>query len=258
MQRNTLIYREILKCKERGVPSALAILVRCEGSSPQKEGAKLLVRADGSTAGTVGGGALEEEVIAAGRRVMQQGTPSTLSFELTEAHGHACGGRVLVYVEPILLDPHLVILGAGHIGRALSTLARFVGFRVTVADDRPEYANREYLPNADEVVISDFSHVFSKVSTDEHTYVLIATRGHEHDQEAATAALGTDAAYVGLVGSSRKRSALATKLRQRGFSERDIERVRTPAGLAIGSVTPEEIAVSIIAQIIQHRRGHDA
>ena len=256
MQRDTNIYREILECKEQGLPSALAILVQCEGSSPQKEGAKLLVRADGSTVGTIGGGALEEEVIAAGRRVIQQGTPSTLSFELTEARGHACGGRVLVYVEPILPDPHLVILGAGHLGRALSTLARFVGFRVTVADDRPEYANRQYLPNADEAVISDFSHVFSKVSADEHTYVVIATRGHEHDYQAAAAALGTDAAYVGLVGSRRKRTALETTLRQQGFSERDIERVHTPAGLAIGSLTPEEIAVSIMAQMIQHRRGH--
>jgi len=258
MQRDTTIYREILNCKEQGVPSALAILVRCEGSSPQKEGAKLLVRADGSTVGTIGGGVLEVEVIAAGRRVIQQGTPSTLSLELTEAHGHACGGRVLVYVEPILPDPHLVILGAGHVGRALSKVARFVGFRVTVADDRPEYANRASLPNADEVVISDFSQVFTQISADEHTYVVIATRGHEHDQEAATATLGTDAAYVGLVGSSRKRSTLETSLRQQGFSEREIDRVHTPAGLAIGSVTPEEIAVSIMAQIIQHRRGHGA
>jgi xanthine dehydrogenase accessory factor len=217
----------------------------------------MLVRDDGTVLGTLGGGCIEAEVVQHAQMAMQDGRPRTVPFELTEkAGGLVCGGTVLVYIEPTLTDPRLVILGAGHVGRALATLARFSGFMVTVADDRPEYANRDNVPDAHEVVVTDFSSVFSQVRVDRDTFLVIATRGHNHDLDAVKAALRTTAGYIGLLGSRRKKGILMNALRDAGHSKDDIARVIVPVGLPIGSVSPEEIAVSIMAQIIQHRREH--
>jgi len=147
-------------------------------------------------------------------------------------------------------------LGAGHVGKALAGLAVFSGFRVTVVDDREEYANRENIPEAEALVVHDFRTVFSGLRVDETCYIVIATRGHNHDLDALKAALETNARYVGLLGSRRKKALLFRTLQEEGFSKENIERVLVPVGLPIGSVTPEEIAVSIMAQIIQNRREH--
>jgi xanthine dehydrogenase accessory factor len=163
---------------------------------------------------------------------------------------------VLVFIEPVLVEPRLVVLGAGHVGKALSTLARFAGFRVIVADDRPEHANRDTIPDAHEIVVDEFDGIFSRVSTDAGSYIVVATRGHNHDLVAIKAALKTGAGYIGLLGSKRKKGLLMHALRDAGFPPEAISRVIIPVGLPIGSVTPEEIAVSIMAQIIQHRREH--
>ncbi len=251
------IYEELLRLKKEGRPSAVATIVQCVGSSPQKEGAKMLVRGDASTMGTLGGGCIEAEVIQAALMAMKDGTPQTLPFELTEKQGGlVCGGRVLVYIEPVIPEPRLVILGAGHVGKALSKIARFSGFKVTVVDDRAEYANRTLLPDADEIFVAAFEDTFKKVVADRSTYIVIATRGHNHDLDALKAALGTDAHYVGLMGSRRKKALIFKSLENQGFSGKDIGRVIIPVGLPIKSVTPEEIAVSIMAQIIQQRREH--
>ncbi|MDA8242275.1 MAG: XdhC/CoxI family protein [Nitrospiraceae bacterium] len=249
------IYEEVVRLKKEGRASALATIVQCVGSSPQKEGAKMLVRDDGSIVGTMGGGCLEAEVIQASVMTIRDGSPRTVPIELTERHGGlVCGGKVLVYIEPVIPEPRLIILGAGHVGRALAGAATFAGFRTTVADDREEYANRENIPDADEIVVHGFGDMFARIFVDESAYIVIATRGHNHDLDALKAALGTKAKYIGLLGSRRKRALLFKTLREAGFLEVDIERIVTPVGLAIGSVTPEEIAISIMAQIIQKRR----
>jgi xanthine dehydrogenase accessory factor len=249
------IYEELLRLKREGRPSSLATIVQCAGSSPQKEGAKMLVRDDGLVMGTLGGGCLEAEVIQSALMAIADGAPATIPFELTEKHGGlVCGGKVLVYIEPVVPEPNLIILGAGHVGRALAKLAGFSGFRVTVVDDREEYANREAVPDAHVIIVSDFSSVFSRVHVDPGSYVVIATRGHNHDLDALRAALHTQARYVGLLGSRRKKALLSRKLAEQGFTKEQVGRVITPVGLPIGSVTPEEIAVSIMAQIIQMRR----
>jgi xanthine dehydrogenase accessory factor len=249
------IYEEILRLKKSGRTSALATIVECRGSSPQKQGAKMLVRDDGTIMGTLGGGCLEADVVQYSLMAMKDGSPRTVPFELTEKQGGlVCGGSVLVYIEPVLTEPRLVILGAGHVGRALSTLARFSGFRVIAVDDRPEYANKDNIPDAHDLVVHDFPTVFSRVPVDRGTFIVVATRGHNHDFDAVKAALGTDAGYIGLLGSRRKKGLLINALREAGFCPEDIQRVVVPVGLHIGSVTPEEIAVSIMAQIIRHRR----
>jgi len=251
------IYEELLKLKQEGRTSAVATIVQCSGSSPQKEGAKMLVRDDGSIIGSLGGGCIEAEVIQASRQAMKDGAPLTIPFELTEKHGGlVCGGKVLVYIEPVIPEPHLVILGAGHIGKALSKVARFSGFRVTVIDDRQEHANRDNLPDADDIVVVDFERFFSKVYVAKNTYLVIATRGHNHDLDALRAALRTEAGYIGLLGSKRKKALLFKTLKDEGFSQTDTDRIITPVGIPIGSVTSEEIAISIMAQIIKHRREH--
>jgi xanthine dehydrogenase accessory factor len=253
------LYEEIVKLKKAGHASALATIVECQGSSPQKKGAKMLVRDDGTILGTLGGGCIEAEVVQHSLMAIQDGQPRTIPFELTEKHGGlVCGGKLLVYIEPVRTEPRLVILGAGHVGRALSTLARFSGFNVTVVDDRPEYANKDNIPEAHEIVVHDFLNVFSRVPAEKNTFIVVATRGHNHDLDAVKASLGTDAGYIGLMGSRRKKGLLMNALRDAGFPQEDIDRVIIPVGLSINSVTPEEIAVSITAQLIQIRRQHGA
>jgi xanthine dehydrogenase accessory factor len=253
------IYEEVLKLKRQGRASAIATIVECRGSSPQKQGAKMLVRDDGSIMGTLGGGCMEADVVQAAMMTIRNGEPMTLPFELTEREGGlVCGGTVLVYIEPVLLDPHLVILGAGHVGRTLAKLARFTGFRVTVVDDRAEFANRENIPDAHDLIVHEFERAFEQLPVENGTFIVVATRGHNHDLDAIKAALRTPAFYIGLLGSKRKRALLRKSLADSGFSPADIDRVIIPVGMEIGSVTPEEIAVSIMAQIIQKRREHGA
>jgi len=253
------IYEELLRLKKEGRASAVATIVECSGSSPQKEGSKMLVRDDGTTVGTLGGGCLEAEVVQAALMVMKDERTMTMPFELTERQGGlVCGGKVLVYVEPIIPDPVLVILGAGHVGKALAKAARFSGFRVTVCDDRPEHANRENIPDAHEIVVHDFADIFEGLLIPEHAYIVVATRGHNHDLEAVKASLRTKARYIGLLGSRRKKALLFKALDAEGFSPEEAGRVHIPVGLPINSVTPEEIAISIMAQVIQKRREHAA
>jgi len=251
------IYEELLKLKNEGRSSALATIVQCAGSSPQKEGAKMLVRDDGSIMGTLGGGCIEAEVIQEAKMSMTDGMPRTVPFDLTEARGGlVCGGKLLVFIDPVMPGPRLVILGAGHVGKALATAARFSGFHVTVADDRAEHASKANIPDAQDLVVNDFNSVFSRIPVDHKSYIVIATRGHNHDLEAVSAALKTPAHYIGLLGSKRKKAVLINALKEQGYREDAIERIIIPVGLPIGSTTPAEIAVSIMAQIIQHRRLH--
>jgi xanthine dehydrogenase accessory factor len=251
------IYEEIVRLKSEGRSCALATIVQCGGSSPQKEGAKMLVRDDGSIVGTLGGGCLEAEVVQAAKMAMHDQTPLSMPFELTEKHGGlVCGGKVTVFIEPLIPEPNLIILGAGHVGKALAAAGKFAGFRITVVDNREEFAHREHIPHADEITVSEFDTVFSRVLAGEGTYIVIATRGHNFDLVALKSALRTPARYIGLLGSKRKKAVLFNTLSREGFSKEEIGRVHIPVGLPIGSVTPEEIAISIMAQIIQYRRYH--
>jgi len=253
------IFDEIVRLRREGRQVALATIVRRVGSAPRKDSAKMLVLDDGSTIGSVGGGCVEAEVWALAKEVLRTRKPKLAKFELNEdsaeQEGLVCGGMVEVFVEPILSDPKLIILGAGHLGKAVADIAQRVAFKVAVVDDRESFANRERFPDVDEVQLSEFSEAFENISVDEDCYILVVTRGHKHDQVATEAAIKTRARYVGLVGSRRKIKLIVESLLEKGLSADLFENLYAPIGLDIGSETPEEIAVSVVAELIAVGKG---
>lgn len=252
----TSVFKALEDRRRQAIPCALIILVDSQGSVPAKKGAKMLVAEDGQIIGTVGGGAMENEAAEIGRRVMAAGEPRLVHLELTEAAGYACGGRVSLYIEPILPAPRAIVCGAGHVGQAVCHLAAYAGFSVTVIDDREEFLTPEMLKDADQMRVCAFDHAFSEISVDADTLIVVCTRGHAHDLTVVESAIKTDAPYIGLLGSRRKRASFFEKLRAAGFSDTDLERVYTPVGLDIGATTPREIAVSIVSELIEQRRVH--
>jgi len=249
------LYEEIVQLTRRGEPFVLATVVAHSGSSPRKSGAKMLVRGNGSSVGSVGGGRVEQGTVEAAAAALCDGQPRTLEFVLTEEHGYACGGSMSVFVEPQGRRPLLVMFGAGHVGRAVTSLAQGCGFRVIVIDERPDCAASDLLPGADQIICAPVSEAFGHLNLDHESFVVIATPGHRHDFDAVRGCLATAAGFIGLLGSRRKRETLLETLEQEGFDSTQRSRVVTPVGLHIGAQTPEEIAVSILGQLISLRRG---
>ncbi len=252
------LYQEIVALRKRGAQAALATIVRHVGSTPRKDNAKMLIRDDGSSIGSVGGGCVEAEVWSKAQEVIKSGRASLVSFTMTEKDaeqdGLICGGTVEIFIEPILSDPKLIILGAGHLGQAIARLAGPVGFEVTVLDDRDSFASRERFPDADILVIDSFDSPLDQLKIHGNSFILVVTRGHRHDQLATEGALRTNARYVGLVGSRRKIKIIVEKLLEKGVSPQSLRRLYAPIGLDIGSETPEEIAVSVMAELIALRK----
>jgi xanthine dehydrogenase accessory factor len=243
---------------KRGEPAALVTVVRSQGSTPQRAGAKMLVFADGRTVGTIGGGCYENEAIGKARLAIVEGKPSLLHFELNDdfaqENGLICGGRMDVHVDPLLPDPHLYVIGAGHVGHELARMATAAGFRLHVVDDREKFANHERFPGADVVVspIPDWLHAADLAPS---SFVVVVTRGHTHDLDAMRALAARDLRYLGLIGSRAKVARIYEHLLAEGLPAECLDRIHAPIGFEIGAVTPGEIAVSILAELIAVRRG---
>jgi xanthine dehydrogenase accessory factor len=252
------IYEEIVKLRREGRRGAVATIVSVRGSIPSFKTAKMLVRDDGSMCGTIGGGCVEADVWRAAREVMEQEKPRTLTFDLNQDPrydtGLVCGGTLDIFIEPVLPPALLYIFGAGHVALGLYKTAKDAGFDVIVVDDREAYASRERFPEAQEVVAEDFDQALSRLSPTEVAYIVIVTRGHRDDMRVLRWAVQTKARYVGMIGSKRKTIAIFRELQKEGLPEQLFERVHAPIGLDIGAVTPEEIAVSITAELIAVRR----
>jgi xanthine dehydrogenase accessory factor len=252
------IYEEIVKLRREGRRGAVATIVNVRGSVPSFETAKMLVRDDGSIFGTIGGGCVEADVWRAAREVMEEEKPRTLTFDLNQDPkydtGLVCGGTLDVFVEPILPPALLYIFGAGHVSVSLYKSAKSAGFDVTVVDDRETYANRERFPEAREVIAEDFDQVMNRLTPSEAAYIVIVTRGHRDDMRVLRWAVQTKARYVGMIGSKRKTIKIFRELQKEGLAAHLFESVHAPIGLDIGAVTPEEIAVSITAELIAIRR----
>ncbi len=252
------IYEEIVKLQREGRSGAVATIVNSRGSIPSFQSAKMLIRDDGSIAGTIGGGCVEAEVWQAAREVIAQEKPRSLTFDLNQDPkydtGLVCGGTLEIFIEPVLPVPLLYIFGAGHVAVELFKAARNAGFDCIVTDDREAYANAERFPNARDIVAKDFDEALTDLTPRESSYIVIATRGHRDDMRVLRWAVQTPARYVGMVGSKRKAITVFRELTREGLNPELFGRVHSPVGLDIGAVTPEEIAVAIVAELVAVRR----
>lgn len=245
---------DLLAKHQRG---ALATVVRVSGSTPQQVGARLLLRADGSMLGTVGGGAIEKVVLEALERAMVTGKSEVLQRDLSRDLGMCCGGRMEIFVEAILPKPRLWLLGAGHVARPTAAIALSVGFDVVVVDEREELNTAERFPGC-ELRLSDPAEVLRQAKLNDSDWVLIVTHDHQLDESALEAASGNDARYIGLVGSRRKVLRLLERVQAKRSGDVPVERLYAPVGLDIGAISPEEIAVSIVAELVALRHGRPA
>jgi xanthine dehydrogenase accessory factor len=252
------LYEEIVRLRQAGHRGAVATIVNVRGSIPSFKTAKMLVRDDGSIVGTIGGGCVEAEVWQAAREVMESEKPRTLTFDLNQDPkydtGLVCGGTLEIFVEPILPPADLYIFGAGHVAASLYQVAHIAGFDVTVIDDRETYAKRERFPEAHQVIAEDFDKAMAQVTPNESSYIVIVTRGHHDDMRMLRWAVQTPARYIGMIGSKRKTITIFKELQHEGLPAHLFDRVKAPIGLDIGAITPEEIAVSITAELIASRR----
>ncbi len=253
------VFEELVRLRRLGQKAALATIVDVTGSIPSYASAKLLIREDGSMVGTVGGGCVEAEVWNAAREVLDTEKPKKLSFNLGQDaaydNGLICGGQLEIFIEPILPVPSAYIFGAGHISKSLSKVASLAGFRTVVVDNREQFANRERFPDVDEVIAAEYEDVFAKLEVNESSYLVIVTRGHRDDMRVLRWAVGTPARYIGMIGSKRKAINVIKELEKEGIPRERFERLHSPIGLEVGAVTPEEIAVSIVSEMIGLRRN---
>ena len=253
------ILAEVMAAQSGGPAVALATVIQAPPDGAVLVGAKLLLRQDGSSVGSLDGGALEEAVLAEARDLFRRHAVQTLFLSpdgerLTrrQAEGAVAYQVMLEVHEP---PATLLIVGGGHIGKALVTIGDLCGFSVVVVDDRADYANPERFPEADRVVCGDFAEVLGELPIDSNTYIVTVTRGHKHDEISLRQVAGSAAAYVGMIGSKRRVSAVLQHLIEDGLDPEAVRRVHTPIGLDIGAETPEEIAVAIMAEVVQVRRG---
>jgi xanthine dehydrogenase accessory factor len=245
---------ELLTRRERG---ALATVIRVSGSTPQQAGARLLLREDGSQLGTVGGGAIEKAVLEALRNAIDSERSELFVRDLAQDLGMCCGGRMELFIEPILPAPRLWLLGAGHVARPTAALALTVGFEVLVVDEREELNTPERFPGC-QLLLDDPSDALARSKLDQRDWVVIVTHDHQLDERALDAASGQTARYVGLVGSRRKVFRLVQRVNLKRQGDVPFDRIYAPVGLDIGAITPEEIAVSIVAELVALRHGKAA
>jgi xanthine dehydrogenase accessory factor len=252
------IYEEVVRLRRLGQKCALATIVQVNGSIPSYESAKLLVREDGSMLGTIGGGCVEAEVWNIARDVMQSERPRHMNFSLGQDaaydNGLICGGQLSVFVEPVVPQPRVYVFGAGHISKSISKIANMAGFASVIVDNREAFANRDRFPEADEIFAEEYEEVFSKLPIRDTSYIVIVTRGHRDDMRVMRWAVGTNAKYIAMIGSKRKVIGVVKELEKEGIPREAFERTFAPMGLDIGAITPEEIAVSIVAEMIAMRR----
>lgn len=255
----TDIYEEIVRIRAQGEEAALVTIVSAIGSAPRGEGAKMLVRANGSMVGSIGGGSLEAQLRDQATEVIRKGKPQRLHLSLTakegEESGMICGGDIEVFIEPILPLPTLYIFGGGHISLPVAKISKLLGFRIVVIDDRAEFANPQRFPEAELTLAEDFNKAFSKLQINKSSYIVIVTREHQYDKLVLEWALGTQARYIGLLGSKNRNKAVFSHLLAKGIPQEQLNKVCAPIGLEIHAQTPEEIAVSILAEIIKVRRS---
>ena len=250
------IYQALSELEKNNESAALCTVVMSEGSTPRHVGSKMLVYPDGKFIGTVGGGELESRIIKAALESLTNGKAQTLSYTMADpgrGDPGVCGGTVEVFVEPILPPALIVVIGAGHVGKAVVHLAKWLGFRVALSDDRAEFCNPESIPNADAYYPVPMAELANQLKVTRQTYLVITSRGSAIDAAGLPNLLDSDAAYIGVIGSKRRWLTTVKALKEKGVADEKIARVHSPMGLELNAETPEEIAVSIMAEIMMLR-----
>lgn len=248
------IYQEVMRIKQKGGSAILATLISVDDAFPKGEGSKALIKASGERIGSLlDGENLEQKILKEGEALLREKRPRVLV--LSPERKDAPWRKMEILLEPIFSEPTVYVFGAGHISQQLSPLVKRVQFRVVVIDDREMFANRERFPEADEVIISEFEKCFDQLTIDESSYIVIVTRGHLYDGSVLEQAVKTNARYIGMIGSKRKILTLYQNLMEKGIPKETLNRVHAPIGIDINSETPEEIAVSIVAELIKVRGG---
>jgi xanthine dehydrogenase accessory factor len=254
-----MIFRALAELEQKNEAGALCTVIRSQGSTPRHETSKMLVYTDGRILGSVGGGELENRVIKEAKQSIVDGKSRLLDYSMSDPQRGdpgVCGGQVEVFIEPIRPKPTLVVVGSGHVGKAVVHLAKWLGFRVVVNDDRPEFCNPEAVPGADEYHPVPMKDLPNKMKITGSTYLVLTTRGVDFDVEGLPVLLETPAAYIGVIGSKRRWDTTRKQLIEAGISNEKLANIHSPIGLELNAETPEEIAVSIMAEIIMlYRQG---
>lgn len=255
------IYQELVNVTSKGERAVLATVISSHGSAPRKAGAKMLIKNDSTFIGTVGGGGVEQQLKEKAIEVMNSGEPQIVHFDLSgrgEGAAMICGGQMDVFLEPIVPSETLYLFGAGHISKSTAAMGKTLGFRVVVIDPRPEYNNIDRFPDADSLIVEEYDSAFPKLSADKGSYIVIYTTGHVLDEQCLHFAVGTKAKYIGMIGSKKKVKEVKERLLQKGVSQQQLDKVYAPIGMEIRAETPEEIAISILAEIIKVKRTNSA
>lgn len=258
MPADTELLQELLSAQLARRPVALATIIRAQGSVPRQPGSKMLVYDDGAINGSVGGGEMEARVVAAARQALVDGRTQVIDYALVDpARGDpgVCGGKVEIYVEPYIPPATLTIFGCGHVGRSLAALGHWLGYRIVAHDDRAELATADNMPDADVLLSGPPQAALAAQPPDTRTFVVLVTRNVSLDRELLPLILATPAPYIGVMGSRRRWEETRRLLLEDGLSPEVLERIVSPIGLELQAETPNEIAVSIMAQIMQHHRG---
>ena len=253
------ILKKALERVDKGEAIAWVTVVETKGSTPREAGTKMLVNKDGLAAGTIGGGITEAKVIEEAKQALREGKGKLLTYHLTKEQaaldeGAICGGEMKVFIDILQPKEEVLIFGAGHIAVCVSKLAKTVGFKVTVIDDRKEFANQDRFPEADEIIAEEIEEALTHLNITPSAYIIVLTRGHLKDEEVIGSVIRSGAAYIGMIGSRKKNATVFQRLTKKGISREELDKVHAPIGIDINAQTPEEIAVSIIAEIIQVRR----
>ena len=256
---NQEVFVALAEALERGEEVALVTIVAAHGSTPQRVGAKMLVYPDGRTVGTIGGGCYENDAFWKAREAITNRRPLNVKYELNDDFaqetGLVCGGQMEVFIEPVEASPDVYVFGAGHVGYFVGKLAHEVGFRVHVVDDREKFASPERFGEGIEVVVDNIPQWLATHTLPPTAYAVIVTRGHTHDLDALRALTAAPLRYLGLIGSKAKVRRIFDALVEEGTPPQSLQGVHAPIGLDIGAITPQEIAVSIVAQLIAAKHG---
>jgi xanthine dehydrogenase accessory factor len=251
-----MIFQALAELVAGDDPGAFCVIVRSQGATPRHAASKMVVYANGRILGSVGGGELEKRVVAEALQAMQDGKTRLLEYNMSDpARGDPglCGGRVEVFVEPILPKPTLVVIGTGHVGKAVVHLAKWLGFRVVASDDRPDFCTPVEVPGADEYYPCPMTELPQRLKITPQTSFVLTTRGSDVDVDGLPALLNTPAAYIGVIGSRKRWATTRKRLVEKGLPAKELDCVHSPVGLELHAETPEEIAVSILAEIISLR-----